>query len=377
MIKNLRIELPLSNLKPEEQLIFANLLQDHIVYSWTIVGTRLFFSTNGLAAEGIANDVTSVEEFRKNVHPASMPMYDKIVCGRNTGKHRARMRLCLNNKEWHWWENIYFVPETDNGEQPGNIYGVLILIDHVIDVEERIAEAVNKVNEVSLRENFIANISHDIRTPLNAISGFAQLLTDESCSPEEQSMYGEIIRSNIGEMLSLIDGVVEKSQEETDGMTFKIREVKVQEIMETCYRTNSILVPSHLKFYLEQDPHTDVTIKVDPVRTRQVLNNFISNAFKFTPEGHVTLSWTYDETNRQVRIAVKDTGIGVSETKSRHLLDRFAKVNDSDKGTGLGLDICQKIVKMQGGELGFGSVEGKGSTFWFTQPAERGKEDNQ
>lgn len=376
MIKNSRTELPLSNLKPEEQLLFAELLHDHIVYSWTIAGERLFFSTNGLSAEGIAKDVTTIEEFRKNVHPDSMPMYDKIVCGKNVGKHRARMRLCLNEKEWHWWENIYLVPEPADGEQTACIYGVLIQIDHNIEVEERIAEAVKKVNEVSLRENFIANISHDIRTPLNAISGFAQLLTDESCTPDEQALYSVIIRSNIGEMLSLIDGVLEKSHEETDGMTFKIREVKVQEFMETCYRTNSILVPSHLKFILESDPHADVTIKVDPVRTRQVVNNFISNAFKFTPEGYVTLSWTYDEEKSVVCIAVKDTGIGISEEKSRHLLDRFAKVNDSDKGTGLGLDICQKIVKMQGGELGFDSVEGKGSTFWFTQPAERGKEES-
>lgn len=366
-----QMKLPLWSLQPAERRMLDELLADNVVYSWAVVQNRLFFQERCAGEETEKPSVTTLKDFReRNVHDGSRAVFDMVVHNESMGKHRVRLQMRLDSSDWHWWEAIYTVAGTEGDNR--RIDGVLMRIDHIVSVEKRIAEAVNKANEVNLRENFIANISHDIRTPLNAISGFAQLLTDDTCDDDERAMYGDIIRTNISQMLSLIDGAVEKSLEETDGMTFKMRDERVQEIVETTYHTNNILAPSHLKFGMEcDDSHTDMVFHIDRVRTRQVLNNYISNAFKFTPEGSVTLGWRYEEEKGCVRLYVRDTGIGVSKEARETLLDRFAKVNDGDGGTGLGLDICQKIVKMQGGEIGFDSVEGKGSTFWFTQPVQK------
>ena len=106
----------------------------------------------------------------------------------------------------------------------------------------------------------------------------------------------------------------------------------------------------------------------DPIRTSQVINNFLSNAFKYTLQGSVTLGWMVTDDGNNVEVYVTDTGIGISEEDSKMVRERFGMVRGNYKGTGLGLDICCSIIEKQNGEYGFTSKLGQGSRFWFRLP---------
>ena len=240
-------------------------------------------------------------------------------------------------------------------------------IDDIVENERYVQNSMEKADEVATKQNFIANITHDIRTPLNAISGFAQLLA-EGCDAEERVMYSEIISTNTEQLLNLIDSAVNKPTDSTDGLSFKIRRIDISRLIDDSYRTNSILTPSHLKFLYEPWGKDGIMVKADPVRTSQVLNNLINNAFKYTPNGSVTLGWKVLETERQIEVYVVDTGIGISEEDSKHIMDRYGMAQGNKKGTGLGLDICAKIIAVQNGSYGFTSKPGEGSRFWFRLP---------
>jgi signal transduction histidine kinase len=115
----------------------------------------------------------------------------------------------------------------------------------------------------------------------------------------------------------------------------------------------------------------------DPIRTSQVINNFLSNAFKYTLQGSVTLGWVISDDGSSVEIYVADTGIGISEEDSKLVKERFGMVKGNYKGTGLGLDICCSIIEKQNGEYGFTSKLGQGSRFWFRLPISDSQKDKQ
>ena len=114
------------------------------------------------------------------------------------------------------------------------------------------------------------------------------------------------------------------------------------------------------------DALPDITLRTDRKRVKQVLTNLITNAFKFTEAGKITL--TYQKEDSKVRVSVIDTGIGIAPEYIDSIFERFMKIDNFSQGTGLGLTICKTIIKTLGGEIGVESDLGKGSTFWFTLP---------
>ncbi|MBR2155139.1 MAG: HAMP domain-containing histidine kinase [Bacteroidaceae bacterium] len=313
-----------------------------------------------------------LKHFYKMVHPDSQASLDTLKDFRNQrGKKTIRMKLSFDKGEtWSWYEMTYTA--TPESSQSGDLYGLMLNIDKKRETEETLLQAQTKASEVALKENFFANISHDLRTPLNAITGFSQMLTDENMTfaPGEREEYSKYIHQNTELILNMINSVVAKAQNNDNDIHLFQKPVNVATFVNEVYQTNKILVPANLQLY-EEKGKDNCFVNIDVNRTTQVINNFLSNAFKFTPQGSVTLGWkniTTDAGEEQVEIFVRDTGIGISEEHQKNLFDRFYKENETDRGTGLGLNISQTIMQKQGGTIGVKSQLDKGSTFFIRMP---------
>ena len=307
----------------------------------------------------------STGSFAERVDSDSLPSYRIITgLGRNDGES-GRVRLLMNviDETKHWWDVFYI----SNPKGDGTVNGIGVNIDDIVENEHYVQNSMERADEVAAKQNFIANITHDIRTPLNAISGFAQLLA-EGCDEEERVLYSNIIMTNTEQLLNLIDSAVNRPTDSTDGLSFKIRSIDISALADDSYRTNRILTPTHLKFHYEPWDGKGVMVDADSVRTSQVINNLVSNAFKYTPKGSVTLGWKVLPGEGQVEVYVEDTGVGISEEDSKHIMDRYSMAKGNKRGTGLGLDICAKIIAAQKGTYGFTSRLGEGSRFWFRLP---------
>ena len=315
----------------------------------------------------LPSDHLTLEQMESIVHEDSKPSFDFLMNFRNQrGRKTVRLRMTPDGgNKWYWAEAMYTA--TDESAKTGELYGLLLNIDQKKETEEKLEQAQVLASQVALKENFLANISHDLRTPLGAVTGFSTMLTTPGMTFEEgeREMYGEVIHQNTEMILNMIDSVMEKAQIETGDLEIIQKPVSIKKLIDECYKTNYIIAPTHLKFNLET-AEPDAIVNIDMTRTKQVVNNFLSNAFKFTTEGSVTLGWKYMIDNPDMlEVYVKDTGIGVAPEKQAMLFERYKKVNETDKGTGLGLNISKTIMEKQGGTIGVESELGHGSKFFF------------
>ena len=229
-------------------------------------------------------------------------------------------------------------------------------------------EAARRVAEVAGEQKtaFLANMSHEIRTPLNAIVGFAGLLSNASES--ERNSYVEIIKGNTNMLLQLVNDILDMSKIEAGTLEFIYSDTDVNQIMrelEGIFRLRLEEADSPVRIVFE--PCLPVCfIHTEKNRVSQVLSNFLSNAFKYTKEGSITLGYKVREDD--IYFYVQDTGAGIPAGKVDKVFERFMKLDAKKQGTGLGLSISRTIIKKLGGEIGVFSEYGKGSTFCFTLP---------
>ena len=216
-----------------------------------------------------------------------------------------------------------------------------------------------------LKSAFLANMSHEIRTPLNAIVGFSELLL--SCDDmEEKEEYVNIIQSNNELLLRLINDILDLSKIESGIIERQNETFNLAKVCGELYATiHPKITTPEVKLILDASS-PDCCVFLDRNRLKQVWMNFLTNAIKCTRAGYVKMGYFVKEDG--FRIYVEDTGIGIPEEKHDKVFARFEKLNEFAQGTGLGLTISKAIVESAGGEVGFTSVPGAGSTFWAWFP---------
>ena len=216
-----------------------------------------------------------------------------------------------------------------------------------------------------LKSAFLANMSHEIRTPLNAIVGFSELMV--TCDdPEEKKEYINIIQSNNGLLLRLINDILDLSKIESGIIERRKENFNLAKVCNELFVTiQAKMTNPNVELRLD-GPNSECWVLLDRNRLKQVWMNFLTNAVKCTKSGYIKMGYGIEREG--LRIYVEDTGIGIPDDLHDKVFTRFEKLNEFSQGTGLGLTISRAIVEAAGGEVGFTSKLGVGSTFWAWLP---------
>ena len=240
------------------------------------------------------------------------------------------------------------------------------LLDHLEQVRDQALEASR------LKSEFLANISHELRTPMNGIIGMSGILMETPLSAGQAEM-GRVIQRSAENLLTIINDILDFSKMEAGKMRMETGEFELRELIE---ETLAMLAPKAREKKLELSGDYGIagsaTLQGDAGRIRQVLTNLLGNAVKFTESGEVVVTvrpMQEEEGHLAFRIEVRDTGIGVPESQQGRLFQAFSQVDGTHtrrfSGTGLGLAISRQIIELMGGTIGFTSAPGQGSNFWF------------
>ncbi len=238
---------------------------------------------------------------------------------------------------------------------------------------ETLAEKANAASEAKSR--FVATISHEIRTPLHAILGFADLLLQQQAAAQQQRECVQSIRESGETLLALINDVLDFSRIESEQLPLNAADFELRGFLEGITRMFDALARSKgLSLQLTVDPHCPQHICTDELRLRQLLNNIVGNAVKFTHSGgvHIDVRCHRDAERPHLEFAVSDTGIGIAPEHLPRLYEAFFQADSGDDrvyaGTGLGLTIADMLVRMMNGSIRVQSTPGRGSTFTVSMP---------
>ena len=255
-------------------------------------------------------------------------------------------------------ERMSYREKTPSGD---NVMGFLTIIDGARQKEKERKRAFDLEEESKLKASFLAAMGHEIRTPVNIITGFSQILAQagSETSEEELKSYSQIIADNTGQLLRLLNDVL-KSNPEDEKMHMALKTRKVKNFVEELYATYNVVIPDSLEYNIERGPE-DVYVDVNRSSMMQVMSNLVNNAVKFTKEGSITMGW--ECSGDDVVIFLEDTGIGIPKEKQELIFDRYYKESSSTAGAGIGLSLCRRLVENMNGKIVVKSELGKGSRF--------------
>ncbi len=292
----------------------------------------------------------------------------------------------LNGKDWEG----EFLNRRKNGELYWDrglispVFNEQGKITHFIAIREDITEQKKLIEEIvsakekaleseRLKTAFLANISHEVRTPLNGLMGFAQILESQNISPQEVKRYANIIIKKANDLLTLFNEILDLSLIETGQLKVNPKLTNINSILYDVYSTFLLeekVKQKEIELRIGSILPEEFEFMTDPMRLKQILNNLVENAIKFTKRGYVELGAKMVQ-EKYLQFYVKDTGIGIPRKKFDYIFERFQQI-DSDflrreyEGAGLGLPLCKGLVNLLNGKIWVESEVGEGSTFYFT-----------
>ncbi len=232
-------------------------------------------------------------------------------------------------------------------------------------------ERVRFANEAKTR--FIQNMTHEVRTPLNAITGFSQLLSlpDGMFSEEEKAEFSSHVMTNTKMLTMLLDDILHSSDMDSGTYSITIEECECGAICHESISSAEHRLQPGVQIHFLPEIELPFTLKTDPLRVQQVLTNLLTNACKHTPSGEIRLGCSLSEDKEMLTFTIEDTGSGIPAEDAERIFDRFVKLNDFVQGTGLGLSICRDITTRLGGKIYLDTSYTGGSRFVFSIPVKK------
>ncbi len=351
------------------------------LWDWQLPTQQVFLTARwgemlgDIAMEGYWNTA----DLQDRIHPDDRVEFDTLNRRllANELQHAVSQYRVRTASGWLWIESHAMVAEHDASGRPLRLMGTLADISERKRAEAEGEQARALAEQASrAKSEFLANISHEVRTPLNALMGLTRLLMDSPLNPEQKSWL-DLMDSSAHALLALLNDVLDLSRIEAGKLSIEQVRFNLHDALHevsALYAEQARAKP--LDWSLEMLPGLPPQMRGDPGRLRQVLGNLLSNALKFTPRGgriRVTADMaTAHGAAPQLRLQVQDSGVGISPRQQATIFDAFTQADASTArrfgGSGLGLAICSRLVRLMGGHIELQSALGQGSTFTVTLP---------
>ncbi|MBK7212827.1 MAG: PAS domain S-box protein [Bacteroidales bacterium] len=323
-----------------------------------------------------ANAVKNIQTWLDTIHPdqrREMELYfvEEIFENLNPFNKEYKIIRADNQKEsWVWGKGELSLDDTG---RPVKMIGTILDISERKNVEEALIAAKDRAEENDrLKTAFLNNISHEIRTPMNAIIGFSGFLNEPNLAAEKRKYFTDIICNASNQLLSIISDIINIATIEAGQETLKKSKFNINHLLRNLFNQFELKANSQnirLKC-LTPLPDEETNIETDETKLMQVISNLVGNSLKFTRQGHVTFG--YKVIDQHLEFFIDDSGIGIPESMHREIFERFRQADSTIArqfgGTGLGLSISKAYVELMGGTIWLKSVQGQGSTFYFTIP---------
>ena len=359
----------------ESQLQYLLEKSDMFVWQFDLVTRQISFSRS-LRTPGY---VMSRDEYIQNLfederEQADEKLISMIQRGEDFNAIHHFTQLPSNPEPC--WYVLSGVPDRHADGTYTRYYGVARDVTSLMEAQQKLKQETNRAEDSGrMKSAFLANMTHEIRTPLNAIVGFSDLLPVID-TQEERMEFIRIISNNCDMLMRLINDILEASSM-GQALAIKPEKVDFAQVFDDICQTLAQRVQEPGVEFIKDNPYQHCKTILDKGRVQQVLTNFVTNAVKYTHEGHIKVGYhwdqrlTFDGSSRTdgLLFYCQDTGAGIPKEKQASVFERFVKLNDFVQGTGLGLSICQNIAERCNGHIGVTSEgPGHGSTFWLWMP---------